>query len=243
MNFFAYGANAGGVHVSGGDVDLDGHEELLTAPGPVGSFPPQVRGWNYDGANVSAIQKINFYAYNGVGWGGRVGAGDIDGDGYAEILTGPGPGAAYPTNVRSFNYDGNQVAWWHNFYAFYNGTFGASVAGGDTDGDGADEIVVTHGPDPYSAQNARGFNAAPLVLDWQFTAFGGGGGAEVAVGDLISGGADEVLMGQGWGLPNPAEVRGFRIVGGGASPIAGLDFLAYWNNPYGVKVAVGDLGI
>ena len=60
-----------------GDLDGDGYDEIVTAPGP-GPDPAYtclVRGWNVDGGTAAAIAGIDFEAYGGmVTQGGKVAA-------------------------------------------------------------------------------------------------------------------------------------------------------------------------
>ncbi|MBM3983788.1 MAG: VCBS repeat-containing protein, partial [Planctomycetes bacterium] len=67
------------------------------------------------------------------------GAGDLDGDGFAEIVT----GAATGTDVVGVYRGGAQVAGLTPFGAFPGGAF---VSAGDRDGDGDTELLVGAGP-------------------------------------------------------------------------------------------------
>src|SRR3990170_1971886 len=49
VSFMAYGTNRWGVVVACGDLDGDGIDEILTAPGPSAQFGADVLGWNFDG--------------------------------------------------------------------------------------------------------------------------------------------------------------------------------------------------
>jgi hypothetical protein len=64
VSFFAYGTNQFGVRVTGGDVDGDGIDEIVTTPGPGVVFASHVRGWNYDGGTLAAIPSISFLAFD-----------------------------------------------------------------------------------------------------------------------------------------------------------------------------------
>jgi hypothetical protein len=86
--FFAYDpAFRGGVFVAAGDVNGDGKADIITGAGPGGG--PHVRIWN--GADFTELG--GFFAYDPAFRGGVfVAAGDVTGDGVADIVTGAGPG-------------------------------------------------------------------------------------------------------------------------------------------------------
>ncbi|HYO58662.1 VCBS repeat-containing protein [Archangium sp.] len=102
--FFAYDSGfRGGVFVATGDVDGDGYDEVITAPGRGGG--PLVRVWN---VRNGPWLMHEFWAYDPAFTGGvRLGAGDVTRDGLAEIVTVPGPGGGPP--VRVFNRWGGEL--------------------------------------------------------------------------------------------------------------------------------------
>ena len=63
VSFLAYGTNQYGVKVSCGDVDGDGIDEIVTAPGPGTMFGAHIRGWNYDGDSVTPLDGLSFFAW------------------------------------------------------------------------------------------------------------------------------------------------------------------------------------
>ncbi|MBI4353080.1 MAG: VCBS repeat-containing protein, partial [Candidatus Omnitrophica bacterium] len=139
FSFFAYdSAFTGGVRVAGGDVTGDGRADIITGAGSTGG--PHVKVFN--GTNASEV--YSFFAYDPAFTGGVfVGAGDINGDGRADILTGAGAGGG--PHVRAF--DAVNLSELYSFYA-YDPAFsgGVHVAGGDVNGDGRADIVTGAGP-------------------------------------------------------------------------------------------------
>ena len=95
--FLAYKTTfRGGVHVATGDVNGDGVPDIITAPGAGGG--PLVKVW--DGATGSLLTA--FMAYDDKFRGGvYVAAGDVNGDGHADIITGAGQGGG--PHVKVFN--------------------------------------------------------------------------------------------------------------------------------------------
>jgi len=161
ISFFAYGTQKYGVNVTGGDIDGDGYDEIVTGAGPGAVFGPHVRGWNYDGAGpVSSIPAVSYLAYGTNQWGVNVACGDLDGDGMDEIITGPGPGVVFGSHVRGWNYDGGTVAplGGVSFFAYPDARYGVVVGAADVDGDGFDEILTMPGPDPGQPAHARAWN-------------------------------------------------------------------------------------
>ena len=86
--FFAYDSSfRGGVHIALADLNQDGHSEIIAGAGEGGG--PHVR--IFDGRTGQLTSQ--FFAYDEDFRGGvRVAAGDLDGDGVAEVITGTGPG-------------------------------------------------------------------------------------------------------------------------------------------------------
>jgi hypothetical protein len=97
--FFSYNpAFAGGVSVAVGDVTGDGVGDLITGAGPGGG--PHVRVWSV--VSSSLVEVAGFFAYNPAFAGGVfVAAGDVTGDGVAELITGAGPGGGPHVRVWS----------------------------------------------------------------------------------------------------------------------------------------------
>ncbi len=152
--FFAYAASfTGGVYVAVGDVNGDGVPDIITGADAGGG--PHVKV--FDGASLLKGQmKVldSFYAYASTFTGGvRVAAGNINGDKYADIITGAGPGGGPQVEVFS-GATGQRI---RSFYAYAPGfTGGVYVAAGDVNGDGISDIVT--GPGAGGGPDLRVFN-------------------------------------------------------------------------------------
>ncbi len=249
LSFLAYGTNKYGVNVCAGDIDGDGYDEIVTGAGPGAVFGPHVRAWNYDGSpGVTQVPGVSYFAYGTPKWGVNVACGDIDGDGFDEIVTGAGPGAVYGPHVRGWNVDdGPAVSIPAVSYIAY-GTikFGVNVCCGDVDGDGMDEIITGAGPGAVFASHIRGWNydngsVTPLpnfsYFAWPETACRYG--AKVFSGvDLDGDGSDELVVGAG---PDPdveSAVKLYRYNGSAVIESLSMQpFPAGWT--HGSTVAAG----
>jgi len=243
----AYGVDQFGVNVAAGDLDGDGFDEILTGAGPGAVFGPHVRGFTAAGAPVAGV---SFLAYGTPRWGVNAAAGDIDGDGYDEIITGAGPGAVFGPHVRAFDYDGGPSVIpvpGVSFFAYGTLKWGVNVAAGDIDGDGYDEIVSGAGPGAVFGPHVRGWDyddsgSVTPVPGVSFFAYGTPRfGVNVSCGDLDGDGIDEVLTGAGPGDIFGAHVRAWDCDGSGVTQMPGVSFFAYSGMLYGVRVAAVDL--
>jgi hypothetical protein len=233
LEFFAYTPGfLGGVRVATGDVNGDGNPDIITAAGPGGG--PHVRV--FDGRNGSPLPGTigSFFAYHpGFTGGVFVAAGDVNGDGRADVITGAGAGGGPHVKVFS-GADGSLLS---SFFAYHPGfTGGVHVGAGDVNGDGRADVIT--GAGTGGGPHVRVFQGAtPNVLREFFaynTAFTGG--VWVAAGDINGDGRDDVITGAGPG--GGPHVRVFS--GADGSELRG--FFPY-NIGFtgGVSVAAGDL--
>jgi hypothetical protein len=160
-NFFAFEDDPnfrGGARAAFGDINKDGTPDVVVAAG-FGGGPRTVI---FKGQSVLAgapVKLVNdFYAFPGsdavtLRNGSFVAAGDVDGDGYADLVFGGGPGGAPRVFVLSGalvsagNVDGAYAAPVANFFVAGNGADrgGARVAVTNADGDGKADVAVGSG--------------------------------------------------------------------------------------------------
>ena len=183
--FFAYEKDfRGGVNVAIGDIDNDGINEIITGKGKGGQ--PTVKVFDFQGN-----KKEEFFAYGENFFGGvKVAAGDVNGDGNDEIITGAGEGGG--PHVRLFKADGTLISQFFAYNKYFKG--GVNVAAGDLHGDGIAEIVVS--VESNSVPTVRIFNYQGAMLN-SFFAYEPNllVGMNVAVGDIDNNGVSEILTG------------------------------------------------
>lgn len=145
-NLLAFGGGfTGGVNVATGDLNGDGVAEIITGVGSGGSSFVAA----YDASTNAQVRA--FSAYGDFTGGVSVAAGDITGDGLADIITGAGPGAtshvkvfdgASSGEIRSFIVNDPNVPGTPPISI----TGGVNVAASDIDGDGLVDVLTGRGP-------------------------------------------------------------------------------------------------
>lgn len=208
-------AFTGGIFVAIGDLGNDGILDIVTGAGNSGG--PHVKIFNA----ITGSETSSFMAYDINFRGGvSVAVGDIDGSGFAAIVTGAGPGGG--PHVKVFN--GTDHSLIKQFMA-YASTFtgGVYVAVGDYLSDGKYEIItgagVGGGPHikiwDYETLNLDGQTMAFTdftkpngeVIDVIFT-----GGVRVALADANGDNVLDILAGAGpTGGPRVEVFVGFRL--------------------------------
>ncbi|MFN7973693.1 MAG: hypothetical protein U0166_15310 [Acidobacteriota bacterium] len=247
VNYYAYGTLKFGVNVGAGELDRDAYDEILTGAGPGDVFGPHVRGWNFDAAAIASMGKVSFFAYSTLKYGVVVASGDIDSDGYAEILTAPGPGTIFGAQVRGFNYDNATLQGMSkiNFNAFTT-SYGSQVRAGDVDADTWEEIVASPGPGGAAGYAPRflGFDfdlgtIAPLPGFDVTLPVASTYGGRMGLGELAPDARDQLIAGHGPDPTAPATVQVYRYFSTSLTP--GVSF-APFTTTYGVELAGGTLG-
>jgi hypothetical protein len=187
--FFAYDQNLrSGVNVAVGKI-IDNHSsEIITGVGP--GIKPYIKVFDVDG---NLIFEFLAYSENFLG-GVKVSAGDVDGDGVDEIVTGAGNTGG--PHVRIFDRFGRVKS---DFFAYdKNFRGGVNIAVGDVDGDGIDEIVTSDGPGGQS--EIKVFDMRGNIKN-KFFAYENNflGGAKVTMGDINNDNKDEIIIAPGVG--------------------------------------------
>jgi hypothetical protein len=230
----------GGVYVAAGDVTGDGIADLIITPDEGGG--PRVDIYNGDGfAKVISFFGIDDPAFRG---GARAAAGDIDGDGTADLVV----AAGFQGGPRVAGFRGPSLVagaperLFGDFFAFEetlrNGVF---IACGDLDGDGFAELVAGGGPG--GGPRVTAFDGKNLLKNQYHTDinfFAGDdanrGGVRLAVRDIDGDGRPDLLAGSGEGAGS--RVTGYSaaaLLNGDTDPMR--DFTAYPGFRGGVFVA------
>jgi autotransporter-associated beta strand protein len=165
LNPFAESGYTGGARVAVADVNGDGMDDIIAGAGLTGA--PRVVV--YDGATLQQIMSFFAYPDEENGFSNRLGvyvaAGDVTGDGIADVVTGIGSGGG--ARVRVFDPKAARPEIPARDFFAYNVDFlgGVRVAVGDVTGDGVADIVTT--PGPSGGPEVRIFDAKTLPAPGQ----------------------------------------------------------------------------
>jgi FG-GAP-like repeat/FG-GAP repeat len=173
-SFLAFEGFTGGVFVSAGDVNGDGHADLLVVAVQGGNGHVKV----FDGQSGALL--ASFLSFVGATGEVQGTVADLDGDGRAEVV------AASGGQVRVFNLDGSERFRFNPYGAGYLGTL--ALAAGDLDGDGRDEVFTA-----AANGHVKGFGADQTERCSFLPYPGYSGGVRVAGRDVNGDGRDDVL--------------------------------------------------
>lgn len=190
-SFLAFHSNfRGGVRVAAGDTDGDKKDEIIVAQNSEGE--PWVKVYDCD---TACKVKSEFLAFGKNFKGGvTIAAGDVDGNGKAEILVGAGEGGA--PQVRLLDEFGKYLGF-GPFVFDRNFKGGVNVAMGDINADGKAEAIVTQ--KNLGQAFIKIYNTQKNVILKEFLAFPANhrGGASLAAGDFDNDKRDEIIVGIG----------------------------------------------
>jgi Bacterial Ig-like domain/FG-GAP-like repeat/Right handed beta helix region len=209
----------GGVFVAAGDVNGDGVPDVSVSPDQSGG--PRIRVLNGAAintqktaytSNAAGDQFADFFSIEDPNFRGgvRVGMGDINDDGFADIISAAGFGGG--PRIAGFSGKGitpaaTPVKLFADFFAFDTSLRdGSFVAGGDVNGDGFADIVA--GAGNGGGPLVKAFSGKAILTDTQtllanFTASnvtGGAanrGGVRVAAKDLNNDGKADIVVAPG----------------------------------------------
>jgi len=231
FNLTPFGSFTGGARVAVGDVNSDGVSDIIVGAGAGGG--PQVRVFDGRTGDAFAGPLGSFFAFPaGFSGGVFVAAGDVNGDGFADVIVGAGEGGGPQVSV----YDGKTGNALGAFFALPSAfTGGVRVATGDLDNDGRAEIIAAAGRG--GGPQVTIFHGTTFAAISSFFAFSPTytGGVFVATGNVDGTGVLHIIVGSGTGGPPLVSVFDART-----SKLE-KTFVAF--DPSftgGVRVAVGD---
>jgi hypothetical protein len=232
FNAFAPSGNVG-VNVAVGDVLGDGYMDIVTG---ASAGNPDVRlfsGKDIATGHFSPTAVTQFFAYGlQFNIGANVAVGDLNKDGFADIITGASAGnpqvkvySGKAIAKGTFNHANPDASLVTEFFAYgLNFNIGAFVAVGDVNGDGDVDLITgaTAGNPQVNVYNGAAFvngtfkssNPGASLLssffayDLQFNV-----GASVAAANFEGTGKDDILTGASTGSPH------YRILKGSATGV------------------------
>lgn len=184
-----------------GDVDGDGLAEIIVGAAGDGK-QSEVRVFKYLAGTVydTGVYFIAYQKKKGV----NVAAGDVDGDGLAEIITTRGGDGLDVVEVRIWDVVSGALGSWSaadaGWFEAGTSTGGADVTAGDLNADGVDEIIIAALVNPgKGVSEVRSYSAGGSVFAAPIAVAAGRESASVASGDMDSDGSAEIVVGSSAG--------------------------------------------
>jgi hypothetical protein len=155
LDFFAYDPGfRGGIRVAAGDVDGSGRASIILGAGAGGG--PHVRALKYAGGG-SLVEVASFMVYDlGFLAGIFVAAGDVNGDGKADIITGVGPGGGPHVRAVTLGPGGVPVEL-ASFFAYDPGARSGMRVGAARLNPGDAQAAILTVPGPGSGAHVKAF--------------------------------------------------------------------------------------
>ncbi|MCS6866292.1 MAG: FG-GAP-like repeat-containing protein [Gemmataceae bacterium] len=219
----------GGLFVAAADIDRDGRAELVVSADA--GAGPHIQTFRVVDGHLQL--QSSFFAFDNPHYrgGARVAAGDLNRDGFADVVVTTGGWA----EGRVAIYSGADLAGgvatrlYPDFHPFVGLMAGLNAAVGDMDGDGFGELAVV--PDRGAPAHVKIWSGAtlaggglpsrlPLVASFYAFPPTDGGGGRIVLRDLDGNGRAELVVASGNPTNGVARVFDFAqaVAGGGGAP-------------------------
>ncbi|MDY3559462.1 DUF4394 domain-containing protein [Gemmata sp. JC673] len=189
----------GGVRVATGDVNGDGVPDAIVTAIEAGNGHIKV----FDGTTGTQLTGTigSFFSFQGFAGSVNVGAGDVNGDGFADVLV-----VANGANGHVKVFSGKDGTLLNTFLAYQGFLGNVTIAGADFDNDGIDEVVtaaaINGHTKVFNGTTGAAFTSASLPnFQNSFLAFSPYlGNVSVAIGDVNGDGTPDLVLASGAGV-------------------------------------------